>query len=63
MRFTTNQIGSTGDADLITLVNDKMSLAGTLEMSVNSAALTHSGDDEPGDLEHQRAHHDCWGVR
>ena len=28
---------------MITLVNDKMSLAGTLEMSVNSAALTHSG--------------------
>ena len=43
VRFTTNQIGSTGDPDLITLVNDKMSLAGTLEMSVNSAALTHSG--------------------
>ena len=43
VRFTTNQIGSTGDADLITLVNDKMSLAGTLEMTVNSAALTHSG--------------------
>ena len=32
VRFTTNKIGSTGDPDLITLVNDKMSIAGTVTM-------------------------------
>ena len=53
VRFTTNQIGSTGDPDLITLVNDKMSLAGTLEMSVNSARDTAGS---------HWAHHDCWGA-
>ena len=43
VRFTGDQIGSTGDPDLITLTNNNIKLAGTVEMSVNSAALTHSG--------------------
>jgi acyl CoA:acetate/3-ketoacid CoA transferase alpha subunit len=43
VRFTGDQIGSTGDPDLITLTADNVKVAGTLEMSVNSAALTHSG--------------------
>jgi hypothetical protein len=43
VRFTGDQIGSTGDPDLITLTNNNVKVAGTLEMSVNSAALTHSG--------------------
>jgi hypothetical protein len=43
VRFTGDQIGSTGDPDLITLTNNNVKVAGTVEMSVNSAALTHSG--------------------
>ena len=43
VRFTGDQIGSTGDPDLITLTTNNVKVAGTLEMSVNSAALTHSG--------------------
>ena len=43
VRFTGDQIGSTGDPDLITLTADNVKVSGTLEMSVNSAALTHSG--------------------
>ena len=43
VRFTGDQIGSTGDPDLITLTSNNVKVAGTLEMSVNSAALTHSG--------------------
>jgi hypothetical protein len=63
VRFTGDQIGSTGDPDLITLTNNNVKLAGTVEMSVNSAALTHSGDHEPGDLQHQRVRHYRWWVR
>ena len=63
VRFTTNQIGSTGDADLITLVNDKMSLYRDPRDDSQQRSPDALGDDEPGDLEHQRAHHDCWGVR
>ena len=43
VKITNNQIGSTGDADLITLTDDNVDIAGTLKMSVNAAALTHTG--------------------
>ena len=43
VKITNNQIGSIGDADLITLTDDNVDIAGTLKMSVNAAALTHTG--------------------
>ena len=44
VRFTDNKIGmNTGNADLITLVNAKMSLAGALDLTVEDATITHTG--------------------
>ena len=44
VRFTTNQIGSTGDPDLITLTDNKVSISGqTLEMSGSTSRLQHTG--------------------
>ena len=43
VKITDNQIGSVGDPDLITLVNDKMSLAGALDLTVDAATITHTG--------------------
>ena len=42
VRFTDNKIGSTGDANLITLVNDKMSLDGALDLTNEDATITHT---------------------
>ena len=39
---TDNKIGSTGDANLITLVNDKMSLDGALDLTNEDATITHT---------------------
>ena len=44
VRITDNKIGmNTGNADLITLVNAKMSLAGALDLTVEDATITHTG--------------------
>ena len=43
VKITDNQIGSVGDPDLITLVNEKMSLAGALDLTVDAATITHTG--------------------
>ena len=42
VRFTDNQIGSTGHDDLITLVNNKMSLDGALDLTNEDATITHT---------------------
>ena len=48
VRFTDNKIGmNTGNADLITLVNAKMSLAGALDLTVEDATITHTGRGTP----------------
>ena len=43
VKITDNQIGTVSDADLITLEDDKMSLDGALDLTVDAATITHTG--------------------
>ena len=43
VKITDNQIGTVNDANLITLEDDKMSLDGALDLTVDAATITHTG--------------------
>ena len=43
VKITDDQIGTVNDADLITLEDDKMSLDGALDLTVDAATITHTG--------------------
>ena len=42
VKITDNQIGSTGDADLITLTDNNVKVDGALELSVEAATISHT---------------------
>ena len=43
VKITDDQIGTVNDANLITLEDDKMSLDGALDLTVDAATITHTG--------------------
>ena len=49
--------------DTTLAVTGAVTLAADVTLTKDAVALTHSGDHEPGDLQHQRAHHHRWWVR
>ena len=71
VRFTGDQIGLSGDTAILQLTTaasvGNVAIDGTVTMIDDTTSLTHtddtiSRDDEPGDIEYQRAHHDRRGV-